>query len=98
MLMPEGGHEPCSIKFQNPIFCFFLSASGFCFGSRSRRPPLNEVNSLLSFGYTVLYSTIATLTLHGSRLSYQEILMRDVQSLTRYFRNGEAYVPFKQVK
>jgi hypothetical protein len=40
----------------------------------------------------------STLTLRGSRLSYQEILMRDVQSLTRYFRNGEAYVPFKQVK
>ena len=42
--------------------CFdaFLEDSDFTFEKRSKRPPLNEVNSLISFGNTVLYSHIAT--------------------------------------
>ncbi len=42
--------------------CFdrFLAESGFRFEKRSRRPPRNEVNALLSFGNTVLYSYLAT--------------------------------------
>ena len=42
--------------------CFdsFIKAEGFVFDKRSRRPPLNEVNAMLSFGNTLLYNTIAT--------------------------------------
>ena len=42
--------------------CFdaFLEDSRFTFGQRSKRPPRNEVNSMLSFGNMVLYSHIAT--------------------------------------
>ncbi len=42
--------------------CFdsFIAGSGFVFGSRSKRPPLNEVNALISFGNVVLYNYIAT--------------------------------------
>ena len=42
--------------------CFdgFIRREGFAFGKRTRRPPKNEVNALLSFGYTVLYHLIAT--------------------------------------
>ena len=42
--------------------CFdaFLENSGYVFEKRSKRPPRNEVNALISFGNTVLYSHIAT--------------------------------------
>ena len=42
--------------------CFdsFISNSEFSFASRSRRPPRNEVNAMISFGNTLLYSYIAT--------------------------------------
>ena len=42
--------------------CFdsFILAEGFSFDKRTRRPPKNEVNAMLSFGYTVLYNMIAT--------------------------------------
>lgn len=38
----------------------FIRNKQFSFLSRSRKPPMNEVNSLLSFGNTVLYNFIAT--------------------------------------
>ena len=42
--------------------CFdtFLENSGYRFEKRSKRPPRNEVNALINFGNTVLYSHIAT--------------------------------------
>ena len=42
--------------------CFdaFIRREGFVYNKRTRRPPKNEVNALLSFGYTVLYNLIAT--------------------------------------
>jgi len=42
--------------------CFdsFLEKSDFSFEKRSKRPPKNEINALLSFGNTLLYSYIAT--------------------------------------
>jgi len=41
--------------------CFdgFLRMDGFEFGKRSRRPPENEINALLSFGNTLLYNWFA---------------------------------------
>lgn len=42
--------------------CFdaFILAEGFAFDKRTRRPPKNEVNAMLSFGNTVLYNLLAT--------------------------------------
>ena len=42
--------------------CFdaFIRAEGFSFEKRTRRPPKNEVNAMLSFGYTVLYNLLTT--------------------------------------
>lgn len=37
----------------------FIKKEGFIFEKRSKRPPENEVNSLISFGNTVLYNHIA---------------------------------------
>ena len=41
--------------------CFdsILHADGFKFERRSRRPPKNEVNAMISFGNTILYGYIA---------------------------------------
>lgn len=41
-------------------FDLFTESKPFTFGKRSKRPPLNEFNSLISFGNTVLYNYIAT--------------------------------------
>ena len=38
----------------------FIRKEQFKFNSRSRRPPQNKVNAMLSFGNTVIYSLIAT--------------------------------------
>ncbi len=38
----------------------FLIAEGFSYHKRTRRPPQNEFNAMLSFGNTVLYNLIAT--------------------------------------
>lgn len=42
--------------------CFdkFLKNDGFVFEKRTRRPPKNKLNALLSYGNTVLYSLIST--------------------------------------
>ena len=42
--------------------CFdhFIQGAGFVFEGRTRRPPKNNVNAIISFGNTVLYSLIAT--------------------------------------
>lgn len=41
--------------------CFdrFIAGSAFRFEKRSRRPPMNEVNAMISFGNTVLYNQFA---------------------------------------
>ncbi len=41
-------------------FDLMLHEAGFVFDRRSKRPPKNEVNALLSFGNTVLYNLLAT--------------------------------------
>lgn len=40
-------------------FDLFVQGSGFIFEKRSRRPPGNPMNAMISFGNTVLYSYIA---------------------------------------
>lgn len=164
--------------------CFdgFLRKDGFTFEKRTRRPPQNEINALLSFGNMVLYGQFAAkinrspldvrigfvhatnrrmeslnldladvykpllvdrtalalinrnalrkhhftqtenggvyLTdegrriflaamyekqgewlLHkGERTNYDQLMTADIQALVRYFRSGEKYVPYRQVK
>lgn len=47
--------------------CYFaalavcLTSADFVFGQRSRRPPLNPVNAMLSFGYTVVWNHLLSL-------------------------------------
>lgn len=41
-------------------FDLFISRDDFVFGSRSKRPPKSNVNAMVSFGNTVLYSLIST--------------------------------------
>lgn len=41
-------------------FDLFIQNKQFAFHTRSRQPPLNEVNSMISFGNVVLYNYIAT--------------------------------------
>lgn len=41
-------------------FDLFIKREEFVFEKRSKRPPQNEVNALISFGNTVLYNYIAT--------------------------------------
>lgn len=38
-----------------------LTGEGFCFEGRSRRPPLDPVNAMLSFGYQVLWNHLLSL-------------------------------------
>ncbi len=165
--------------------CFdsFLAGSGFRFDRRSRQPPENEVNALLSFGNTILYSYLATeisktaldvrigflhatnrrleslnldlaelfkplivdrtvfklinrkqlqperhferldgggvyLSAEGKRVfleafheklyarvtdhsvvqSYAQLMTEEVRKLIRYFRSGEEYIPFRQIR
>ena len=159
----------------------FIRTEGFVFEKRSRRPPLNEVNAMISFGNTMLYNLLATeisktpldvrvgflhatnrrqqslnldvaeifrplivdrvvfslinrraitpddfysdcsgvylnaegkrifisafydkldtgVTVKGKSVKYKSIIREEVQKLVRYFRNGERYKPFKQIR
>lgn len=42
--------------------CFdsFIGVDNFAFECRTRKPPLNEINAMISFGNTVLYNLLAT--------------------------------------
>ena len=51
--------EAQSRKEYYSCFDHLIHSDQFVFGERTRRPPRNEVNSLLSFGNTVLYNHIS---------------------------------------
>lgn len=66
--------------------CFdsILHADGFKFERRSRRPPRNEVNALISFGNTILYGYIADAILKTDldiRIAFLHSANRRAQSL-----------------
>ncbi|MCR5825524.1 MAG: CRISPR-associated endonuclease Cas1 [Oscillospiraceae bacterium] len=42
------------------LYDVFITNEAFVFSSRTRRPPKNQINAMLSFGNVVLYSHIAT--------------------------------------
>jgi CRISPR-associated protein Cas1 len=58
-----------SIK-KNYYSCFnsIINNNDFIFNSRSTMPPKDNINALMSFGYTLLYSRVKSF-LHQSRLS-----------------------------
>lgn len=66
--------------------CFdsFIKNKDFVFSTRSKRPPVNEVNSLISFGNVVLYNYIATEIYKSSldiRVGYLHATNRRAESL-----------------
>ena len=52
--------EACVRNAYYHCFDAFIRAEGFSFDKRTRRPPKNEVNAMLSFGYTALYNLLTT--------------------------------------
>lgn len=55
------GYEGAAANAYFSAFSLCLSSSEFTFIARSRRPPGNPVNALLSFGYQVLWNHLLTL-------------------------------------
>ena len=168
-------------QFYYQCYDSFIRAEGFVFEKRSRRPPRNEVNAMISFGNAMLYNLLATeinktpldvrvgflhatnrrqqslnldvaeifrplivdrvvfslinrravtpddffsdgggvylnaegkrifisafyekldtcVTVKGKSVKYKSIIREEVQKLVRYFRQGEKYKPFKQIR
>lgn len=42
-------------------FDLILQGTDFVFSCRSKHPPLNEINAMMSYGYAILYATILSL-------------------------------------
>lgn len=57
------GHEGSAAARYFPAFGQLITNPGFVMSQRSRRPPKDAVNSLLSFGYTLLYNAVLGLVL-----------------------------------
>ena len=168
-------------QFYYQCYDSFIRAEGFVFEKRSRRPPRNEVNAMISFGNTLLYNLLATeinktpldvrvgflhatnrreeslnldlaeiykpllvdrvvfalinrkavtlddffsdgkgvylnaegkrifldafydkldtsVTVRDKSVKYSSIIKEEIQKLVRYFRQGEKYKPFKQIR
>jgi CRISPR-associated protein Cas1 len=54
------GLEGISAKYYFSVFNEFFPSGPFEFHNRSRRPPKDEINALLSLGYTLLFNQIST--------------------------------------
>lgn len=52
------GYEGIAAARYFPAFGKFITNSAFSFSQRFRQPPIDEVNSLLSFGYTLLFNNV----------------------------------------
>jgi CRISP-associated protein Cas1 len=52
------GYEGMGAARYFPAFGKLITNSGFTFSQRFRQPPIDEVNSLLSFGYTLLFNNV----------------------------------------
>lgn len=55
------GYEGISAARYFPAFGKLISNSAFSFSLRNRQPPQDPVNSLLSFGYTLLFNNVLSL-------------------------------------
>jgi len=52
------GYEGMGAARYFPAFGKLITNSAFTFAQRFRQPPIDEVNSLLSFGYTLLFNNV----------------------------------------
>ncbi|MGV0026859.1 CRISPR-associated endonuclease Cas1 [Phormidesmis priestleyi] len=57
------GHEGAAAALYFGALGQLITNSGFSFEGRNRRPPRDPVNSLLSFGYTLLFNNVLSLIL-----------------------------------
>ena len=57
------GYEGAAAVRYFRAFGLLITNPGFTFTGRNRRPPLDPVNSLLSFGYTLLHNHVLSLIL-----------------------------------
>lgn len=55
------GYEGIGAARYFPAFGKLIANPGFSFSLRNRQPPTDPVNSLLSFGYTLLFNNVLTL-------------------------------------
>ena len=63
--------------------CFneILDSQEFVFTKRTRRPPKDSLNSMISFGNTMLYQTILV---EGQQRTYDYIIKREIQKIKKY--------------
>jgi CRISPR-associated protein Cas1 len=57
------GYEGIAANRYFAVFGLLITNEGFSLTGRNRRPPKDPVNSLLSFGYTLLYNNVLSLIL-----------------------------------
>ncbi|MGH2413576.1 MAG: CRISPR-associated endonuclease Cas1, partial [Microcystaceae cyanobacterium] len=57
------GYEGTAATRYFPAFGKLITNPGFSFTARHRRPPTDPVNSMLSFGYTLLFNNVLSLLL-----------------------------------
>lgn len=57
------GYEGSAARFYFESLGQLITNPEFCFTHRNRRPPRDPVNSLLSFGYTLLFNNVMSLIL-----------------------------------
>ncbi|MCU0569493.1 MAG: CRISPR-associated endonuclease Cas1 [Oculatellaceae cyanobacterium Prado106] len=57
------GHEGAAAKLYFSGWGQLILNPGFCWVERSRRPPKDPINSMLSFGYTLLFNNVLSVIL-----------------------------------
>lgn len=57
------GHEGAAAKLYFEVLGQMITNPGFSLTGRSRRPPKDPTNSLLSFGYTLLFNNVLSVIL-----------------------------------
>lgn len=77
------GYEGMSAARYFPAFGKLINNSAFSFAQRFRQPPIDEVNSLLSFGYTLLFNNV---------LSF--IIAEGLSPYIGHFHYGEKQKPY----
>ena len=89
------GYEGSSAARYFPALGRLITNPGFTLTERTRRPPKDPVNSLLSFGYTLLYNNVLSLLLaegmnpYLGNLHYSEVANRSLAfDLMEEFRSS----------
>jgi CRISPR-associated protein Cas1 len=77
------GYEGIAAARYFPAFGKLIINSAFSFSQRFRQPPIDEVNSLLSFGYTLLFNNV---------LSF--IIAEGLSPYIGHFHYGEKQKPY----